>query len=371
MSQLRVGVLTSSRADFGIYLPLLRALKIDQFFDVEIIAFGTHLSYLHGYSVKHILEEGFEKIVNIESSVVGDSQETISTSIGLTCIKFASFWETKRDAYDYVFCLGDRFEMFAAVISSIPFNINLIHLHGGEKTLGAIDNKFRHSISHAARIHFTSTSEYENRLRLMLDEIDNIHNVGALSLDTLTDIKLLDSKEFLETWDIDMELPTILVTIHPETNSNLEKNKEYAILISNLINKLTQFQFVLTMPNADSYGNLIRSIFNEMLIGPNIKIVENFGTLGYFSCMALSRLVLGNSSSGIIEAASLHKYNINLGKRQEGRIKSPNNIDMDFEIDLIEKKILEIMKAPNYYGVNSYWNGRATNKIINLLKSLK
>jgi GDP/UDP-N,N'-diacetylbacillosamine 2-epimerase (hydrolysing) len=370
MSQLKLGVLTSSRADFGIYLPLLRAFKMNQYFDIEIIAFGSHLSSLHGSSIDHIYQEDFSKIVRVESIIEGDSQVAISTSMALTALKFASFWESKKGSYDYVFCLGDRFEMFAAVMASIPFNIRLIHLHGGEMTLGAIDNIFRHSVSHASFMHFVSTNAYENRLRKMLDVTDNIYNVGALSLDNLAEIELLDTETFKEIWNIDMGLPTILVTLHPETNSDLSKNKEYAIVITDIINKLLQFQFVITMPNADSYGNTIRSIFRENLKGVNFKIVENFGTLGYFSCMSLSRMVLGNSSSGIIEAASLNRYNINLGSRQEGRLKSLNTIDLKFDMNLIESKIVEINQNPNYVGENLYWNGGAVSKIINILKSI-
>jgi GDP/UDP-N,N'-diacetylbacillosamine 2-epimerase (hydrolysing) len=237
-------------------------------------------------------------------------------------------------------------------------------------TLGAIDNIFRHSVSHASFMHFVSTNAYENRLRKMLDVTDNIYNVGALSLDNLAEIELLDTETFKEIWNIDMGLPTILVTLHPETNSDLSKNKEYAIVITDIINKLLQFQFVITMPNADSYGNTIRSIFRENLKGVNFKIVENFGTLGYFSCMSLSRMVLGNSSSGIIEAASLNRYNINLGSRQEGRLKSLNTIDLKFDMNLIESKIVEINQNPNYVGENLYWNGGAVSKIINILKSI-
>ena len=368
MSQIKLGVLTSSRADFGIYLPLLRAIKNDLSFAIEIIAFGTHLSHFHGFSIDHISQEGFSKIAIVESIVEGDSQASISTSIGLTAIKFASFWETKKNSYDYVLCLGDRFEMFAAVMASIPFNIRLIHLHGGEMTLGAIDNIFRHSISHTSFMHFVSSNDYENRLKKMLDNTNNIYNVGALSLDSLTEIKLLDSKSFKETWGINMELPTILVTLHPETNSDLSKNKQNAIVITDIINKFLQFQFVLTMPNADSYGKTIRKVFTENLNGSNFKIIENFGTLGYFSCMSLSRMVLGNSSSGIIEAASLMRYNINLGSRQEGRLRSLNTIDLEFNINLIESKILEIDQNPIYNGKNLYWNGGAVGKIINILK---
>ena len=142
---MRIGVLTSSRADFGIYLPLLNLIKLDTFFKLEIIAFGTHLSQLHGYTVHEIEENGFDHIQKIPSLISNDSESSISSSYGLTVLKFADFWHNNK--YDLVFCLGDRFEMSAAVQAGIPFGINYAHIHGGETTLGAIDNVYRHQIS--------------------------------------------------------------------------------------------------------------------------------------------------------------------------------------------------------------------------------
>ena len=142
---MKIGVLTSSRADFGIYLPLLKALQADSFFQLELIVFGTHLSRYHGYTVQQIIEEGFEPIHQIHQMLLTDEDNAISTSYALTALKFADFW--KNHSFDCVFCLGDRYEMAAAVAAGIPYNIPFAHIHGGETTLGAIDNVYRHGIS--------------------------------------------------------------------------------------------------------------------------------------------------------------------------------------------------------------------------------
>src|SRR5690606_5753673 len=145
---MRVAVLTSSRADFGIYLPLLNRLKEDPFFQLEIIAFGTHLSKFHGYTLDQIKESGFTTIHEISSLLTNDDEVSIATSFGLTVLKFADFWD--KHSYDWVLCLGDRFEMAAAVQAGIPFGVRFAHLHGGETTLGAIDNIYRHQTSLAS-----------------------------------------------------------------------------------------------------------------------------------------------------------------------------------------------------------------------------
>src|ERR1044071_7587685 len=171
---MRIGILTSSRADFGIYLPLLREMQRQSWIDFKIIAFGTHLSRFHGYSIQQIEEAGFEVSYTIESMLLSDSPESISTAMGLTMIHFSSFWKDHAAEFDLVFCLGDRYEMFAAVMAGVPMHIRFAHLHGGEKTLGATDNVFRHSITQAASIHFAATEQYADRIRQLLDEPKDI-----------------------------------------------------------------------------------------------------------------------------------------------------------------------------------------------------
>ena len=189
---MRIGLLTSSRADFGIYRPLIKEILGNTNFELKIIAFGTHLSVFHGFTIDEIRSEGFEIKYTIDSLLVSDTSESISTTIGLTIIKFSSFWKENHDQFDIVFCLGDRYEMFAAVISGISFGVKFAHIHGGEKTLGAIDNIFRHSITHASFIHFASTKEYKKRIIQILDDPKRVYYSGALSLDNLNSIQLLE-----------------------------------------------------------------------------------------------------------------------------------------------------------------------------------
>jgi GDP/UDP-N,N'-diacetylbacillosamine 2-epimerase (hydrolysing) len=187
---MKIAILTSSRADYGIYLPLIKKLKADQFFEVDIIAFGTHLSNFHGQTIQEILNDGFDVKYRIESMLLTDTPDSISTAMGLTTIKFADFWKSHAKDFDLVFCLGDRYEMFAAVVASIPFNIPLAHFHGGETTLGAIDNIFRHSISLASTYHFVATEAYAEKVKQIKGSSENVYEVGALSLENIDSLNL-------------------------------------------------------------------------------------------------------------------------------------------------------------------------------------
>ena len=366
---MKVAVLTSSRADFGIYLPLLHVLKDDAFFDLSIVAFGTHLSPYHGYTKRNIEAAGFEVDFTVESLLLSDSKESISTSMGLTMEKFAAFWAAHQKKFDWVICLGDRYEMFAAVMAGVPFQIKFAHLHGGEKTLGAIDNVFRHGITHACKLHFTATEEYKARVEELIDEELPVYNVGSLSLDNLLEMDLLDCVGFEKKWGIDLSQPTALVTFHPET-VKAEDNRRYAGVVCDVIQNHSELQFLITMPNADTAGSIVRQVFIDRLSAfSNVHLKENLGTLSYFSAMKHSLFLMGNTSSGIIEAASFKKYVLNLGGRQEGRLCSENVIQLPIVENEINKGISQVLKNPLFEGDNVYFNGGAKNVIVEVLKN--
>lgn len=366
----RIVVLTSSRADYGIYLPLLRKLKADAFFELKIIAFGTHLSRFHGYTVENIEQDGFVVAERVESLILGDSETAISNAIGNTVSRFASLWEKLKDQIDLVFALGDRYEMFAAVSAAVPFNIKIAHFHGGETTLGAIDNQFRHAITIMSSIHFASTEQYCEKIKGLTGQNDNIFNVGALSLDNLEQIPLLTKEQFLKQYNIDLFYPTVLSTFHPETVS-IEKNESYAKILVDLFKEMSNdFQIVITLPNADTMGSIIRENFLSLSKKKKgVICIENFGSLGYFSCMKHCSLLIGNTSSGIIEAASLGKYVINIGDRQKGRTRSDNVFDVKVDKEKILATV-KMVKGKEYKGKNVYYSENSSNKVLEILKKI-
>lgn len=363
---MKIGVLTSSRADYGIYLPLLHELKDDTFFETDVIAFGTHLLARFGHTVDTIYKDGFnvrEVPLHLE---IGDSPQDISLGMSETLREFSAYYATHK--YHLLFALGDRYEMFAAVAATAPFNIPVAHIHGGETTLGAIDNAFRHSITCFSKYHFTTTEEYRKRVWQITGYRDYVYNVGALSIDNLQQLKLLEISEFREKYNIDLSRPTVLFTFHPETVA-YEMNKSHIAEIIKAFRNLGNYQILVTMPNADTMGLMIREELEKSAIElPNITIVESFGSLGYLSAMKHCSFMLGNSSSGFVEAAYFSKPVINLGNRQKGRILTPNILT----VPITKEDIINAVRAVEKTGAKVvepvYGNGDTASAIIQIIK---
>lgn len=366
---IKVGALTSSRADFGIYLPLLKQLNNDNQISLEIIAFGTHLQADYGFTLNEIEKYQFPVIHKVLTPVNNSNSEEIAQNIGHTALLFSGFWSTHR--FDLVFALGDRYEMFAAVSAATPFNVKFAHIHAGETTLGAIDNAYRHSISLFSKILFVSTDEYKKRAEEIVGVDAEVFNVGALSIDNLKNQELYSIEEFNNLFDINLLKPSILCTFHPETVA-LEKNETYINELIRAFEELQkEFQIIITMPNSDTLGNIIRDrIMKYALNNERVKTVESFGMKGYLTCMKHSFAMIGNTSSGFVEAAFFPKWVINLGKRQDGRIRTLNILDVpNVEKEEILKAVLKIqnMVLPN--DCNIYGKGNASDLILSNIKT--
>lgn len=364
---MRIGVLTSSRADYGIYLPLLQKMKNDSFFELEIIAFGTHLSKNHGFTLKNIESDGYNKIYTISSLISNDDDVSISTSYGLTVLKFADFW--KNHPFDLVFCLGDRFEMNAAVQAGIPFGVKYAHIHGGEITLGAIDNIYRHQISLASKLHFTSTLSYKEKVAELIGTQEGVFDVGSLSLNNILDYNPIEKDLFFKEFNIPTE-EFVLVTFHPETIAYNE-NIKYAYEMEMALLEIAKTIYVIiTMPNADTEGSIYRDAILKIKteMPDRFLLVENFGKEKYFAAMYYSKILIGNTSSGILEAASFGKYVVNVGNRQKGRVQSKNVLNCDFKQDEITSTYNKAYCIGEFIGENIYYKQNVANEVINTLK---
>lgn len=366
---MKIGILTSSRADYGIYLPLLEKLKEDSYFSLEIIAFGTHLSKSHGYTLNEITTGKYEKIHTISSLISNDDPQSISSSYALTSLKFADFWE--QNSYDLVFCLGDRFEMSAAIQAGIPLGIKFAHIHGGETTLGAIDNIYRHQITLASRYHFTASESFSKKIEQLIDSKEMIHTVGSLSLDNIHSFQPIEKTIFFEKYTIH-ENDFALVTFHPETVSPGD-NYQYAIEMRNALYEISKTLFVIiTMPNADTLGSIYRDEIEKLKneCSDRILLIENFGKVNYFSAMYYAKILIGNTSSGILEAASFGKYVVNVGNRQQGRLQSLNIINCEFKKEAIITATKNAISKGEYRGENVYSKEGAANAIISIIKNI-
>ncbi len=364
---MRIGILTSSRADYGIYLPLLQKMKSDSFFEMEIIAFGTHLSKSHGYTLNDIEKDGYICIHTISSLISNDDEQSISSSYGLTVLKFADFWTSHT--YDLVFCLGDRFEMSAAVQAGIPFGVKYAHIHGGETTLGAIDNVYRHQITLASRLHFTATGIFRKKVIDMIGSSDGVFDVGSLSLNDIKSFAPIDRVVFFEKFNIPNEDFT-LVTFHPETMS-VHENIQYAQEMKNALARISEKLFVIiTMPNADTQGSVYREVIEKLKneFPDRFLLIENFGKVNYFSAMYYAKILIGNTSSGILEAASFGKYVVNVGDRQKGRVQSDNVLNCEFEEMAMITAFAKAMSFEKYNGKNVYFKEGVADNIIKSVK---
>ncbi len=364
---MKIGVLTSSRADYGIYLPLLTKMKNDNRFKLSIIAFGSHTRQEFGETIQTIYADSYDEIIAIDNFLDGDSPEIIAKSYANTVTIFANFWSERGADFDLIFCLGDRFEMAAAVNAGIPYQLDFAHFHAGETTLGAIDNIYRHQLTLASKYHFVSLATNADKVKELTGLSNTTTIIGSISLLNQINLPLLSVEEFYDKWGIDLSIPTILVTINPET-INFEKNENFAkISVEALRILANEFQIIINPPNADTNGSIFRNVFHELKKDfESIKIIENFGSQSYFSCMKHASLLLGNSSSGIIEAASFQKYVINIGDRQKGRFAPENVINVPFECNQICDHTRKFVNQ-TYLGENPYFRLNAVELTISKL----
>lgn len=364
----KIGVLTSSRADYGIYKPLLKQLVKTSKFDLTRIVFGPHLLPQMQNSLAEVKADPYGKY-----ELVGDFKETntaaeVTTEYGKLVQVFASYWD--RSDFDIVIALGDRFEMSAAIQATIPYNIKIAHIHGGATTLGAIDNIYRHQISLASKLHFTATQDYAQRVASIVGSTENIHCVGALSLSDLNEKKIKPWDEVRHIFSVPKD-PFVLVTVHPETADDNRNVKNIAGL-SNILTALSNhYHLLITGTNTDQAHDGYTRLFLDLKShNPSqFTLIDSMGRENYFSALSQCTFVLGNSSSGIIEAASFGKFTIDLGDRQKGRSISLNTKNMAFDTAAVLKH-LEELKNENFLftGENVYFQ---KNTVVSIIEELQ
>lgn len=367
-----IGVVTGARSDYGIYFPILKTIQKDIDLRLSLFVTGMHLAPEFGYTVNDIERDGFSIAERVEMLLATDSPEGITKSMGLCTIGFGQVFARSRP--DILLLLGDRFEMHAAAVAALPFKITLAHIHGGESTEGATDEAFRHSLTKMSHLHFASTWDYACRIVQMGEEPWRVTVSGAPSLDNLHSTPLLSLEELQNRYGFPFTKPLLLVTYHPVT---LEY-EDTAWQISELLAALdeTGMPVVFTCPNADTYGRIIICAIDSYIAShPESRVLKNLGTQSYFSLMNFCDVMVGNSSSGIIEAASFKLPVVNVGNRQRGRVHGPNVVDVGYEREAIRKGIQTALSPEFRDGLlnltNLYGNGQAATQILNRLKTVQ
>jgi UDP-hydrolysing UDP-N-acetyl-D-glucosamine 2-epimerase len=367
----RIGVVTVARSDYSIYRPILRAIQKERDLELKLVVGGMHLSPEFGYTVAAIEPDGFEIAARVEMLLSSDSPQGIAKSIGMGVIGFAEAYAHLQ--LDLLLLLGDRFEMMSAAVAALPFRMPIAHIHGGESTEGAIDESIRHAITKMSHIHFASTEAYARRIVQMGEEQWRVVVSGAPSLDNLCDIPLMGPNVLEERFHFDLKCPTLLVTYHPVT-LEYEDTKFHADELLEAL-KESGFNLIFTFPNADTHGQIIlEKIKSFVRESARSCVIPSLGPEAYFSLMATVAAMVGNSSSGIIEAASFELPVVNVGNRQRGRIHGRNVLDVGYtRVEILEgiRRVTATQFKESLIGMkNPYGDGRATERIIAELKAV-
>lgn len=364
----RVGAVTVARSDFSILLPVLRRVQADPELTLDLVVAGMHLAPEFGRTVREVEAAGFDIVERVEMLMASDSPEGTATSMGLGLMGFGHLFTRWRP--DILLIMGDRFEMFAAAAAALPFGIPIGHIHGGETSEGAIDEAFRHAITKMAHLHFTSTEAYRRRVVQLGEQPERVVTCGAPALDNLPELAALGAGELAEKFDITLDPSPLVVTFHPATL--LERTAADTDALLDAL-KAVDLPIIFTAPNADPAGRQIRSAIDAFVADhPNAWLIESFGVEGYYSLLGHAAAMVGNSSSGIIEAASFELPVVNIGDRQKGRIAGDNVIHVSAKKQSIVngiKRALDPAFRTSLRGLeNPYGDGQASARIVDTIK---
>lgn len=366
---IRLCVVTGSRAEYGLLLPVIHRIMADPDFKLLMLVTGTHMDSRFGADYREMEQDGVIIDETVEMNLASDSSYGICQSMGLELIGISKAYERLKP--DMILLLGDRYEIFIAASAASICNIPIAHIHGGELTRGAYDDCMRHSITKMGYLHFTSTMEYRKRVIQLGESPDRVFHVGALGVERLKKLFLLSRNELEESLNLSLGSTTALVTYHPTTleSANIEEQMEPLFKV---LDSLPDLFVVFTGSNSDTGGSKV----NEMAADyagrhPNrAAFFNSLGSLRYLSLMKQCSMVIGNSSSGIIEAPSLKVPTVNIGTRQKGRVMADSVINCDISYDSILSAILKArdFNWNNCSILNPYDSSDTSKKILGFIK---
>jgi UDP-N-acetylglucosamine 2-epimerase (non-hydrolysing)/GDP/UDP-N,N'-diacetylbacillosamine 2-epimerase (hydrolysing) len=368
----KLAIITGSRAEYGLLYWLLQEIQTDTALTLQLVVTGMHLSPEFGLTYRSIEQDGFHIAAKVEMLLSSDTPIGIAKSIGLGVISFADTLANLKP--DMVVVLGDRYEIFAAVQAAMALNIPVAHLHGGETTEGAMDEAIRHSITKMSHLHFVAADAYRQRVIQLGESPERVFNVGGVALDNLKRLNLLNHEQFETALDFKLAPLNFLVTYHPVTLSQTSAKISVQALLDAL-DAFPQANIIFTKANADAGGRIINQLLEEYAAAQpeRIYLTTSLGQLKYLSAIQLVDVVIGNSSSGLIEVPALHKPTVNIGERQQGRLKAASVIDCSEETSAIKQAINYALSAefqmqlPNV--VSLYGQAGASLKIKAVLKN--
>lgn len=371
----KIAILTTTRAEYGLLCPLIQRMQTDNAFDVDIIVSGTHLLEKYGNTVKYIQDDNINIAykVNIYREDFGSTEKEASESVAEGLKAFAGIFEKER--YSAVLVLGDRYELLSFCVAAILFRIPIIHLHGGEITEGAVDDKIRHAITKMASIHFPSLDSNAKRILQMGEDPKYVYPVGALGIDNIVNFELIPKMDLYQELGIPEGRTVAAVTFHPVTGEDKKCASEETKTVMEALLESGIYSIV-TMPNSDVGGEEVYNVILEYKEKhpDSFSLHKSLGQKRYLSLLAAVDIMVGNSSSGIIESASFRLPTVNIGDRQKGR-EAPLNV---IHCSCSKEKILEaihlgtsdVFKDGLKGYINPYGDGNTARKIVDILKGI-
>jgi GDP/UDP-N,N'-diacetylbacillosamine 2-epimerase (hydrolysing) len=373
MAARKVCVVTGSRAEYGLLRWLLLGIKASPDLELQIAVTGSHLSPEFGLTYKAIEEDGFHIDAKVEMLLSSDTALGTTKSLGLGLIGFADAWARLRP--ELIVVLGDRYEILAAAAAAMIARVPIAHIHGGESTEGAIDESVRHAVTKMAHLHFVATEPYRRRVIQLGEQPDRVFLVGGLGVDSIQRIALMGREELQRSLDFTLGKRNLLVTFHPATLDEEAASVQFAELLTAL-GEMRETHFIFTLPNADTQSRTVSRMIESFVAAyPAVsRAFKSLGQLRYLSCMKHCDGVVGNSSSGLTEAPSLHKGTINIGDRQHGRLRATSVIDCDPSAAAIRGALRRLYSAEFTAGlehaVNPYGEGGASERIVETLRTV-
>ncbi|MCG9967989.1 UDP-N-acetylglucosamine 2-epimerase [Pelotomaculum terephthalicicum JT] len=373
----RVAVFTATRAEYGLLRPVIKSIKNSNRLDLSLIVAGAHLVPGQGLTVQEILDDGFTPDCLIDNVLFSDSPDALVKSVGLGLIEIGGYF-TSHPA-DIILLLGDRYELFIPLVAALMHRVPVAHLCGGETTEGALDEQVRHAITKMAHLHFPSAFEYGRCLRQMGEEAWRIHVVGSPVVENIRCGNVMGIRDINAKFGFNPELPTLLITYHPET---IAKEKESIGQIKSLIAALKEFseyQQVITHPGIEvGYLEVVKVWEEYAAVNPRVKLFNNLGSRGYLGVMKNAAAVVGNSSSGIIEAPSFKVPTVNVGDRQKGRLRAESVIDVSCRKDAIVAGLRRALHEEDFRShlketknpYDPYGDGKVSERVISVLESV-
>jgi len=368
----RIGIVTGTRAEYGLLANTIKLLQELDSLETVVFACGTHLSPGHGNTIDEIVADGVQNIVPVEMLLSTNSRIGIAKSVGLAMIGFADAFSTQK--ITSLLVLGDRYETLAATQTAMFLDIPIMHIHGGEVTEGAFDDAIRHSITKMANVHFPATTEFANRIQQLGENPKSVFVVGSLGVDNIFTTLRVSKLELENQLNLDLDKALALVTYHPVTKA-IDKYENDIQPLINAIKRNPEVNYIITYPNADGGGKGIIDNWQTIADLPNVRIVPSLGFKRYLSVMEFVSCVIGNSSSGIIEAPSFRVPTINIGSRQKGRPRAESVVDVQMDEDeiseAISKSLLDVLNGRAQSIVNPYGNGGAAKAIVGIIQEIE